>query len=286
MSGFYGTRYVNAEQTSSVSEFIAFIKERERIRKRKEAGKPWPWTNDPVLRKYHFCNIDRAHDKVTHDVMQFLKRAPSSEALVFNAIVARFFNSPAVLAELSPIEPAEYDWRALYRTLRRLMKRDGLVWRRAYLTVAWFNGIDTGDKMKNYAVVLRELARWCESNAQTLLAQPTIHDGVRMLTKLKGFKEFMGTQVCLDLALTGKARFKTTDYVPLPYDKGSRWGLSDIFGFAEYDRAVEQLTMLKNKTRLTYAQTEQALCEFSRYRRLSDGRVPDGKARKYAGKRD
>lgn len=48
-----------------VKEFVAFIKEREAIRVKKEAGKPRPWTKDPILAMYRFCNVRREDDKVT-----------------------------------------------------------------------------------------------------------------------------------------------------------------------------------------------------------------------------
>jgi hypothetical protein len=38
---------------------------RESIRRRREVGKPGPWTDDPILSKYRFCNVFREHDRVS-----------------------------------------------------------------------------------------------------------------------------------------------------------------------------------------------------------------------------
>ena len=42
-----------------------WVAERERIRVRKESGQPFPWTDDPILATYRFCNVRREDDRVT-----------------------------------------------------------------------------------------------------------------------------------------------------------------------------------------------------------------------------
>ena len=47
------------------NRFLYWIKERESIRKKKEAGNPKPWTDDPILQNYRFCNVRRMDDTVS-----------------------------------------------------------------------------------------------------------------------------------------------------------------------------------------------------------------------------
>src|SRR5690349_11367478 len=47
-----------------------FAAERQGIFHRRSAGQPAPWTNDPILGHYEFCNTYRASDRVS----QFLIR--------------------------------------------------------------------------------------------------------------------------------------------------------------------------------------------------------------------
>jgi hypothetical protein len=49
---------------------LHWIKEREAIRKRREAGEPPPWTDDAILRNYSFRNVQREHDRVTRHIAQ------------------------------------------------------------------------------------------------------------------------------------------------------------------------------------------------------------------------
>lgn len=46
-------------------DLFKFIKERHRIYERKSAGLPKPWTTDPILQNYRFCNVYRELDTQT-----------------------------------------------------------------------------------------------------------------------------------------------------------------------------------------------------------------------------
>ena len=46
----------------ATSRFFDYMKKRELIRLRKEAGQPRPWTDDPILQEYKFTNVRRHYD--------------------------------------------------------------------------------------------------------------------------------------------------------------------------------------------------------------------------------
>jgi len=46
-------------------QFFYWMKERERVRVRKERGDPKPWSEDPVFQQTYFCNVNREYDRVT-----------------------------------------------------------------------------------------------------------------------------------------------------------------------------------------------------------------------------
>lgn len=46
-------------------EYLLYVTEREKVYRKKQAGKPKPWTKDPILQTYSFCNNDRENDRVT-----------------------------------------------------------------------------------------------------------------------------------------------------------------------------------------------------------------------------
>jgi len=91
-------------------EFIWFIKERESIRKKKEAGEPKPWTKDPILQKYKFCCIFRQDDKTTKALQARIK-GMSKENAILNIFLLRLINN---VSEINRIPLVEFgkaeDW--------------------------------------------------------------------------------------------------------------------------------------------------------------------------------
>lgn len=76
------------------SRFFAYAREREAIRIRKEVlKKAWPWTDDSVLRRYRFCNVDREDDRVTrwfkNNVRERLRDKPE---VLLATVIFRWFN--------------------------------------------------------------------------------------------------------------------------------------------------------------------------------------------------
>lgn len=85
-------------------EFFRYAATRERIRLLKEAGSPAPFTTDPILATYRFCNVFREDDKVTRWFAENI-RNPLKHKLydVFLATVAfRWFNLPATGEAMKP----------------------------------------------------------------------------------------------------------------------------------------------------------------------------------------
>ena len=85
----------------NIEPAIYWITERESICKRREAGDPAPWTSDPILRAYRFCNVRREDDAVTRHVAKAWREPNSDdEQLWFAMSVACFTNLTATIDEL------------------------------------------------------------------------------------------------------------------------------------------------------------------------------------------
>jgi hypothetical protein len=82
---------------------VAWAIEREKIRVRKEAGQPWPWTTEPILAAGRFCNVHREHDRVTRWIAaNVVERFRDDPDLWFAITLARCINEPDAIAELTP----------------------------------------------------------------------------------------------------------------------------------------------------------------------------------------
>lgn len=85
----------------SLTRLKYWITERERCRANKEAGAPLPWTKDPIISKFRFCNVRRNDDRVTRWIHQNWLAANSGDPyLWFAMVVARLVNWPDTLSGL------------------------------------------------------------------------------------------------------------------------------------------------------------------------------------------
>lgn len=78
-----------------------WVRERESVRLKKEAGELTPWTDDPILRAYRFCCVRREDDRVTTWVRERVRdRFADHPDLWFMLCLARIVNWPDTLVEL------------------------------------------------------------------------------------------------------------------------------------------------------------------------------------------
>lgn len=92
-----------------------WVRERESVRIRKETGEAQPWTGDPIVAKYRFCNVRREDDRVTIWIRENIReRFAGHTHLWLMLCIARQINWPETLFEL--IESVEGwpldDWSA------------------------------------------------------------------------------------------------------------------------------------------------------------------------------
>lgn len=79
----------------TLSDFFAFVDERQRIYWRKEVDQqPPPWTADPILQRYKFTNVYRETDRATRYILGEMRRDTPAEVRLFQAVAFRLLNRP------------------------------------------------------------------------------------------------------------------------------------------------------------------------------------------------
>lgn len=77
----------------NVASFFAYARERHATYLRRAAGGPAPWTDDPVLQKYKFCNVFRELDRTTAWFRQHVREPLRDDpAVLLATVVFRWFN--------------------------------------------------------------------------------------------------------------------------------------------------------------------------------------------------
>lgn len=264
--------------------FLYWIKERESIRLKKEAGEPKPWTDDEILQSYRFCNVHREHDHVTKWISENWRNPNQGHKnLWFAMAVARMFNWPDTLAEIR--YPHCWDLRRVKQKLERREQRGDKIWTGAYLVST--NGV----RMGKVDYVLRRVLTPLWQGRESL--RPTETDSLASFAKrlmaYNGFKGFMTGQVVAD-----------TKYAePLWYaEDWGTWAISGPGSRRGLNRLIEQpinqswkeskwfetLCDLRRRLKIRGMHNQDlqnCLCEFDKYERCLWG---EGRPRnKYQG---
>jgi hypothetical protein len=99
----YRDALVGLEIEDPVQAFFDFCIERERIRSKREAGEPPPWTDDLVFQNGRFLNVFREDDKGTKAVLCFADPVKDSVSDLIHALFfARWCNQHIILLTLEP----------------------------------------------------------------------------------------------------------------------------------------------------------------------------------------
>jgi len=86
----YAAALDGLELKDPVAGFFDFCKERESIRKKRDAGESGPWSEDEIFQRGRFLNVFREDDRVTKALFRFLAPCSPNEE-VLKMIQAVFF---------------------------------------------------------------------------------------------------------------------------------------------------------------------------------------------------
>ena len=264
------------------ARFRYFVEERESVRVHKAAGDLKPWTDDPILQKYKFCNIRREDDKVTQWIAKNWRTPHAPDLnLWFAMVIARFVNWPDSLVRIGY---PHHGWPKVYMDgFLDVMNSPGKTWGGAYMIRS-----AVGSKAEYLARdVLTPM--WEQRVHLRPRKQDTLSAFHYRLERCYGMGSFLAAQVVADLKYApplNRADDWETFAAPGP---GSLRGLNRLLSFdkdtlwknahwhAELLRAREALN--KNLKELSWKSlhaqdVQNCLCEFDKYERarLGEGR--------------
>lgn len=279
-----------------LGEFVAFILERERIRAAKESGAQRPWTKDPVLAQYSFCNVRREDDRVTRWVASRIREPFADHPNLWVMLcIARQINWPETLAELVADKRAwptmalsKWDPEALRYVLLARGARGEQVYTGAYMLNCNWGPHYEGPRDKPAFTAHRVLASVTSGPVGVELAEVmspryknrTCHKVAELLSAGHGWGGFMAAQVVADLKYTRYLQ-NAEDFMTFALSgPGSRRGLNVVMGAAPDSAWREEdwlgcLLELQAQTvrkmpklpALHAQDLQNCLCEFYKYTR-------------------
>ncbi|TFK69766.1 hypothetical protein BDN72DRAFT_585116 [Pluteus cervinus] len=217
--------------------FWKFAAERKAIDDRRRAGQEAPWTNDPILQKYFFCNTYRVLDKVTqYLIKEVIQKGPQDVTeVVYRIVLFNMFTKietwELLTEALGTLTWKNYE-RRKYEDVLREAKRQGTT----LYTGAFIKPAPKFGHTENYANHLCLLETWMENDLPWRLSQAAyLVEVYEWLIAFPGMGEFTTYQLVLNLSYCKYLNFSGFDFVvPGP---GSTSGLKKMFG-SSMDKAV------------------------------------------------
>jgi hypothetical protein len=282
-------------KTSGIPGLMYYMKEREKIRRLKEGGAPWPWSGDPIFQKFKFTNVKRAHDRTTKAFVRHYKKhyqptRTGEVLLLYNCGIARYFGTEAFVQN--------YGW-ALDHEPKRLVKVAGDMFRRGeqVFTGAYMitNAQRSGPKEKVVAYFLGGLWKAAPRIVEAMRWACSWEAGYAEMSTLPGFKGtgFMCKEVLQDFLLVSQLEFADAA-TWTPMGPGARRGMNRLLGrppkfkqpeakfIVEVQDLHKQLAPWwfetyppkRGEERLTAHDVQFCLCEYDKYERtrLGQGR--------------
>lgn len=267
---------------------LYWISERENIRQRRMERAEKPWTSDPILRDYKFCNVFREHDRVTEWVhSNWLSPYSKHPNIAFAMCLARHFNWPDTLHAIG--FPETWEPEKVRALLKQRRDKEGLkIYTGAYTISTCGRSMDKVDY--SIDLVLTPLYK----KLRLPVVGEKLEDYWNVLRENEGFASFMAGQVIADLKFI-RPLFDATDWMDwAPLGPGSIRGLNRYFGrelgyTVRQAQGLQELRQVQQTIKenlgmiLAVHNVQNCMCEYDKYIRLRD---EGGKVRsKYPGAR-
>ena len=271
-----------------VLRLFAFMRERHAIYTRRSAGQKPPWTDDPILRDYRFCNIYRNLDRVTrwiHD--NWCMPNKGDPDLWFAMCVARLLNLPESMEAVG--YPVPWDLIKFGRAIKKHKEAGGKCFNAAYIVST--NGI----AMDKLAYIAHDVLTPLWKNRESLRprAGDTLMSWQLHLMMYNGMGNFISAQVVADAKYFDPHLLRASDHATFAAPgPGSIRGLEVIEGrkikqadefrlaLARLHEKIAPMVLAAGMPLVDRQDLQNCLCEFSKYMRtVTTGQTPKQKYR-------
>lgn len=275
---------------SKIEQFVKFILARHAVYAAREAGKPRPWSNDPILQHYKFCNVFRELDRVSRWIAANWREPNKTDPdFWFASLVARrSVNLPATLSEVG--YPVPWNPNHFLSVLARRKKAGKRRFNSdAYKVILSGRSGDLAETQ--VSLVLNPL--WAARDRYRPRPDDTLMSFHTRLASVQFMGGFHAAQVVADVKYVGRLR-KAADWRTFAASgPGSRRGLNRVLSrptdarWSETDwlrrllllrKAVAPALAKAGLPKMHAQDLQNCLCEFDKYERI---RLGEGKGRKF-----
>lgn len=277
-----------------LSTLLYWAKEREAIRLRRATkGARPPWTKDPILQTYRFCNVRRRDDRVSqwliNNVFRYGQNDPES-FILFTAL-CRWINWPPTIQAILDEElwpSPKPNWREIGDLIDSITRSGKKAWTGAYMIRAK-PGSETGKGRYVATEVVEESLTPALGEIREAIAGREAKKVWEVIQSRLYWGSFMAGQLVADWSYTPLLARAVDLYRWAPIGPGSSKGFNHLLGrpldtpideaewnYTLRDWRVEIIDALGGLPYhdLTLHDVQNCLCEYSKYVRVKEGGSP------------
>lgn len=199
--------------------YWTFASRRQAAFEARVAGRPYPWTDDPIIQVFKFCNVYRATDRVSQymirDVAYGTDRDTTARDRIFQITAFRTFSRiatwKALIEELGGaprlvhLESGEFG-----QALDRVRDRFGTLYTGAFILCA-NKAFGFQEKHRNHVALFRHMFI-DNACAERVMQAPTLGNVVELLQRFPLMGPFMAYQTAIDLNYSDVLDFNENDF--------------------------------------------------------------------------
>lgn len=264
-----------------------WVREREKARIKKEAGEAPPYTDDPIIGKYRFCNVRREDDRGTVWIHNHIRTPYAGHPLLWLMLcIARQINWPDTLQELitSDAWPSNEGFKPSMMTeaMNARKARGDKVYTGAYMISA--PSKKGADKQAYIAetVIGALWRRYNQFGAFKRWDDATLRGTHQRIMESNGWGFFMAYQAVVDMRFTALLENATDRRTWAAAGPGTIRGLNRIYGrpvdfnlaqdAALHEmRKIDELAELETGVMMDFSDVPNILCETDKYLRVKNG---------------
>jgi hypothetical protein len=205
-----------------------FVVEREKVRVAKESGARPPWTHDPILKTYRFCNVRRADDKVSRWLIDnWYTPYRGHPNLPLACLLARQLNNPESLDAVG--FPDVWDPKKVAGILDDRKSGGAKNFSAAYMITGTLGGTKVEQIVYKVVDVFYRSGYKGKTRGWEGLDATSMENTWKWLVGRPGMQSFMAGQVVADMrhAVVGSWEDRN-DWAPI--GPGSRRGMNRLHG--------------------------------------------------------
>ena len=226
-----------------------FASERQRMFEKRVRGEVGPWTDDPILQTYKFCNVFRAADRVSQYMIRVVcyhDEAGTPADRLFQIVAFRMFSKIKTWETV-------HDYLGRYPLLSDLANgsftaaleyaaaKNGGLYTHAFILCA-ADAYGQGRKYRNHVELFRHMFLMDDLGEKLQLAG-SLREVYELLHQYPLLGDFMSYQIAIDLNYSDLINFSENDFTqPGP---GAMRGMKKVFeSFGDYTPAEVILWMV------------------------------------------